>query len=178
MTSQTKDSLRWRPFLRNCRCVNWVIIADVQQYRWRCKTPWRWLEEIQYWSPATQKLLLLQNLLIPSKTPRTSLPNCCCLLPFRVNVVKHLNAGFIESKALSQLRNSYGPPLRLRHRPRFRLRVLSFYEGAVLSSFKKIIDSEPLIMEVQQLLRYFQHRTFAFGSIQWVWDNRPKCETT
>jgi hypothetical protein len=28
-------------------------------------------------------------------------------------------------------------------------------------------------MEVQQLLRYFQHRTFVFGSIQW-----HKCETT
>lgn len=60
---------------------------------------------------------------------------------------------------------SFGPPLRLRLRLRFR--VLSFYEGILLSSFK-IIDIELLIMEVQHLLRYFQHRSFAFDSIQWV----------
>jgi len=73
---------------------------------------------------------------------------------------------------------SYGPPLRPRLRLRLRFRVLSFYEGTLLSSFKKIIESELLIMEVQQLLGYFQHRTFAFGSIQWVWDKRCKWEAT
>jgi len=52
---------------------------------------------------------------------------------------------------------SYGLPLR--PRLRLRSRLLSFYEGILLSSFKKIINIELLILEVQQLLRYFQHRS-------------------
>lgn len=70
------------------------------------KMTWR----IRYWSLATQRLLLLlQNLLIPSKNPHNSLSNHCCLLPFRVNVLKHFNVCFIESRPLSQLRKKLRP---------------------------------------------------------------------
>jgi len=70
------------------------------------KMTWR----IQHWSLATQRLLLLlQNLLIPSKNPHNSLSNRCCLLPFRVNVLKHFNVCFTESKPLSQLWKKFWP---------------------------------------------------------------------
>jgi hypothetical protein len=43
----TNDSLRKRSFLSNCRQVTCIIVSNVQQHKWRCTTPCRWLEDTQ-----------------------------------------------------------------------------------------------------------------------------------
>jgi len=45
--------------------VIFIIISNVQQYRWLYPSPWRWLKEIRHWSWARQRhLLVLHYLLI------------------------------------------------------------------------------------------------------------------
>ena len=75
------DDLRTRHLLVKCRRVIWIINSSVEQYTWRCKSPWRWLEDIKHSSLTRQRLLLLQNLLTRSKYHQKSLSSFCCSLP-------------------------------------------------------------------------------------------------
>jgi len=150
----------------NCRQVICIAISSVQQYRWRCMRPWRYLEEIRHRSLATQSpVLSLQNLLISSNHPHNSLSSCCCSLRVLLIVHKYLDASFSQSKPLSQLQNRHGPLLRPR------IRFLSFFKGAVLLNFDQIVDTGLLFVEFQQLEDVFStaRRICALGLIYWVW---------
>jgi hypothetical protein len=83
----------------------------------------------------------------PHQTTILTVPchSCCCSLPVPVNVFKHLDASFSQSKPLSQLQHRYGPLLRLR------LRSLCSFMAALLPNFNKTVRRELLIMEVQQI---------------------------
>ena len=130
----------------NCRQVICIAISSVQQYRWRCMSPWRYLEEIRHRSLATQSpVLSLQNLLISSNHPHNSLSSCCCFLLVPPIVHKHPYASFNQSKSLSQLQNRHDPLLRPR------VRLLSFLKGAVLLNFDQIVDRGFMFVEFQQL---------------------------
>lgn len=95
--SQTNGNSRWEPFFENCCRVIWTIVSNVQQFRWRCTSPWRWLEEIRHWSLARQRHpLLLQHHLIASKHSYNSLSSCGCSLPFQISVLKHLDVSSIS----------------------------------------------------------------------------------
>ena len=75
------------------------------------------------------RFLLLQNPLTASKHPHNSLPSCHSMLLVQISVFKHLDEDCNESKPLSQLHNC--PDFLLR------LRLLSFFKGALLLGFKK-----------------------------------------
>ena len=76
MNWQTNDSLR-RHFMWNCTPIIWITMSNVQQYRWRCTSPLRLLEEIKHWSLARERTLLpLHNLLIASNHPHCSWSTC------------------------------------------------------------------------------------------------------
>ena len=131
---QTNENLR-RHFLLNCRRVIYIIIPNVQPYRWQGTSPWRGLKKsnTDIWR---DRLLLLQNTVIASKHPNNSSPSCCSMLLVQTNVLKHLDEDCNESKLLSLLHNCPGPLLRLR---------LSFFKGALLLGIKKIAHRELLI---------------------------------
>jgi hypothetical protein len=96
--------------------------------------------KIKHSSLARQRTILpLQNLL------KNFLSSCCYSLLVPVSVLKHFDASSNESKPLSQLRNSHGPPTALR------LRIISFFNGALLPNFKKFFECELLASLVQQL---------------------------
>ena len=126
------DNLRKKHFLLSCRRVVWIIICNILQYIWQLKNPWKWLWGNKHRSPARQRPLLYQNLPIWSMHPHNSLPRCCNSLIVPANVLRYLDASFIQSKPLSQLKNSQGPLLRLR------LRFLCFLKGASLPNFQVI----------------------------------------
>lgn len=71
--------------------------------------------------------------------------SCCCWLHIHVSGLKHLDAFFSESKPLIELWNHHGPVVRLR------LKFLSFFKGALLPNFNKMVEHEIEIVEVQQL---------------------------
>lgn len=74
--SGTNKNFRRKKFLMNCRRVIWIIIFNVQQYKWL---------EIEHWTLAGPRPLLLQNLFVASKCPHTSLFSCCLMfVPFIV----------------------------------------------------------------------------------------------
>ena len=79
--------------------MDWTIVSNVQQFRWRCTSPWRWLEEIRHWSLARQRHLLLQHHLIASKHSYNSLSSCGCSLLFQISVLKHLDVSSINPSA-------------------------------------------------------------------------------
>jgi hypothetical protein len=99
---QTNGS--WRShYALHCRPVKWITISTVQQYRWRCTSAWRWLEEIKYQSLSRQRPLLpLCNLLSASKHPHNSPFSCCCSLLVPVSVFRHPDDSFSQSKPLGQ----------------------------------------------------------------------------
>ena len=168
------DDLRRRHFLLNCRQVICTAISSVQQYRWRCTSPWRYLEEIRHRSLATQSpVLSLQNLLISSNHPHNSLSSCCYFLFLPLIVHKHLDISFNQSKPLSRLQNRHGPLFRSR------LRLLSFFKGAVLLTFDQTDERGLLFVEFQQVEDVFStaRRICALGFISWVWCKRCKCLT-
>jgi len=47
MKGPPNDSLKRKHFVLNCWAVIWNFISSVQHYRWRCTTPWKWLEEMK-----------------------------------------------------------------------------------------------------------------------------------
>jgi hypothetical protein len=146
----TNDNLSRRRFLLNRRPVSWIIAFSVQHYRWRCTSPWGWLEEIKRWSLARQTHpLIVQNLLTASKHPHSSLSSCCSSLPVPITVLKHLDASFSQSNPLSQLRHHQGALLRLR------LNSLSFLKGALPPNFNKMVRREIMNVVVQQPLNTF-----------------------
>jgi hypothetical protein len=49
MRWQTNDNLRRMHFRLNCRQVIWIIVSNIQQYKWRWASTWRWLEVIKHW---------------------------------------------------------------------------------------------------------------------------------
>jgi len=51
-----------------------------------------------------------------SKHPHNSLSFCWCSLPIWINVLKHLDASFSDSKTVGQIWKPRGPLVRLRHR--------------------------------------------------------------
>jgi len=77
------DNLRTRLLLLKCWRVIWIINSSAEQYTWRCKSPWRWLEDIKHWSLTRERFLLFQNLLTRSKYRHMSLSSFCCSLPVR-----------------------------------------------------------------------------------------------
>ena len=127
------DNLRTRHLLLKCRRVIWIINSSVEQYTWRCKSPWRWLKDIKHWSLTRQRLLLFQNLLTRSKYHHKSLSSFCCSLPV-------WNQSLLT---FSPLANCHGPVLILR------LRFLSFFNGALLPNWRKMFEFEVLILVVQ-----------------------------
>ena len=158
----------------NCRQVICIAISSVQQYKWRCRSPWRYLEEIRHRSLATQSpVLSLQSLLISSNHPHKSLSSCCCSLLVLLIVHKHLDVSFSQSKPLSQLQNHHGPLLRSR------LRLLSFFKGAVLLNFDQTVGRGLLFVEFQKLEDVFStaRRICALCLIYWVWCKRRNCLT-
>jgi len=104
-------------FVSNCRSVIWIFISSVQHYRWRCTSPWKWLEELkQIKSGETKTLLFLQNRLIPNKQPYNFLSgdvrlNHCLQPPWR---------------QLSQPQNRQDPLLRVTLRFRSFCKALCF----------------------------------------------------
>ena len=171
---QINDDLRRRHFLLNCEQVICIAISIVQQYRWRCTSPWRYLEEIKHRSLATQSpVLSVQNLLISSTQPHNPLSSCCYshLVPLIVH--KQLDASFNQSKPFSQLQTRHGPLFRSK------LRLLSLFKGAVLLNFDQIVERGLLFVEFQQVEDVFSTawRICALDLIYWVWCKRRKCLT-
>ena len=143
---QINGNLRRRHFLLNCRQVICIAISSVQQYRWRCMSPWRYLEEIRHRSLATQSpVLSLQNLLISSNHPHNSLSSCCYSLLFPIIVLEHPDTTFSQPKPLNLLPNRHGPFVRLR------LKFLSFFKGVLFQNFNRVVELELLVMGVQRL---------------------------
>jgi hypothetical protein len=140
----------------NCRRLIWIIIIiiiNVQQYRWRCTSPWRWLEGIKHCTLARQNPLLSpSDLLIASKHPINSVSSRTCSLLARIDVLGYLHASSNESKPLLQLRN--------RRSPLLRLRFLGFFRGALLPSLNNIVESDLLIMGVSNT------KTYAFSIVR------------
>ena len=133
-----------------------TIGGNVQQYRLRCMKPWRWMKEIKHWVLARQRpLLLLQNLPTASKDPHNSVSSFCFSLLVPVNILKRPDATFYQSYPHSQLQNRHVPLLGLWFRFRFRFRFLSAFTGALLPTFNKMVESELLMMGVQQLQDIF-----------------------
>jgi len=136
--------------LLNCGQVIWIIICNVQRYRWRCTSLWRWREESKHWSLAMQRpLLLLQNLLVSRKHLRNSLSRCYWSLRASIIVLKQLVASFSQSKPISTTQNRCGAFLL------FRLRFLSFLKGALLPNFNKVCERVLLIAVIQLLEHIF-----------------------
>ena len=90
----------------------------------------------------------LQNLLTASKRPHISLCSCRCSLPFPVSPQTPW-CQLHQPKTLSQLEHHHGPLLRLR------LSFLSFFKGALLPNFNKMVERDLSIMWVQQLKDIF-----------------------
>ena len=108
---QTNESLRMRHFHLNCQHVIWVMISNIQQYRWWCMSPCRWLE-IKHWNVARQKPLIFRIVTL-NKHPHKPFCSCCCLLLVQILVLKHPDASISEpSSPLSWHWNSHGPLLR------------------------------------------------------------------
>ena len=51
---QPNDNLRRGHFHLKGRRVLWIIISNIQQYWWWCRSSWRSLQEIKYWNVARQ----------------------------------------------------------------------------------------------------------------------------
>jgi hypothetical protein len=92
-------NLRRRHFLSKCRRIIWIIVSNVQQYRRSLKMTSR--NQILL-NLARQKPLLLQNLLVATKHPHNSLSSCCFSLLARIDVLRHLDADFTGSQAVSK----------------------------------------------------------------------------
>jgi hypothetical protein len=92
-----------------------------------------------------RRLILRQNLIPESKYPHNSLSSRCCSLLLPVNVLRHPDASFSQSKSLGQLQNRHGPNLRLR------FRFLSFFKGALLQNFNRVVERDLMIVVLQQL---------------------------
>ena len=72
------------------RRVIWIIVPNVQQYRWRL------LEETKYLSLVSQSpVFLLQNALVVSKYPLNSLFSRCCIPLLPISVVKNLRPALV-----------------------------------------------------------------------------------
>jgi hypothetical protein len=71
-----------------------------------------------------------------SKHPHNSLSCCWCSLPIWINVLKHLDASFSDSKTVSQIWNPCGPLLRLRLRFLSPSKILCFWISTVWSRVK------------------------------------------
>jgi hypothetical protein len=54
-----------------------IIISSVQQYRWRCVSPWRWLEEINHCTVDKDPVL---SLIITSQQVSNPIVTCPVLL--------------------------------------------------------------------------------------------------
>jgi len=111
-----KGIFRRTHFLVKCRLVDWIIISSVRQYRWRCRSPWRWLEGIKHWIRVRQRPFLLQNVFTANKLPHNSMSSYCSLLDLNSSLNFFLCGGS-EPKPLGQHWNRYDPVIRLR--PRF-----------------------------------------------------------
>jgi len=134
----TNCDLRRRHLLLNYRQVIWIIMSNVQQYKWWRTSTWRRLEAMKFWTLARKILFILQNPIVASKLPHNSLSRSCSSLLVRLCVLKHPDASFSNPKTLSQLQNTQGPLLRLRFRF-LRLRGLCFrvstrWSGVSMSS--------------------------------------------
>jgi len=118
MVWQTNDGLTRKHFLLSCRWVEWMLICNVQRYRWRCTIPWRCLEEIKQRSLARQwPLLFIQDLFIARNLLYNSLPSCCYALLLLNSVSKHPDACYYESKPLVKTVTAMVPRLSASSRP-------------------------------------------------------------
>ena len=123
-------------FLFNCSCVVWIVIASVQQCRWRCTSTWNWVEEM------SQRSLADKNLFFCCRMPsyRASILVSLCLVATRCSFVS-VSSNIIDSKPLGQHRNRHGLP---RLKPAF-LNFLSALCFRISTSFSI------LMMVVEQL---------------------------
>lgn len=94
-------------------------------------SPWRRLDEINYWTQAQKRPLLLQNLLVASKIPHNSSSSPCCSLFVPTTVLKHLN-----TKTPSRLQSPHDLL------PRLRFRFLGFFKGELLPNLDMIVKHE------------------------------------
>jgi len=134
----TNGDLRRRHLLLNYRQVIWIIMSNVQQYKWWRTSTWRRLVAIKYWTLAWKIPFILQNPIVASTIPHNSLSRSCSSLLLRICVLRYPDASFSNPTALSQLQNAQSPLLRLRLRF-LRLRGLCFrvsirWSGVSMSS--------------------------------------------
>ena len=97
----------------------------------------------------------LYSVLVVSKYPHNSWPNCCSLF-FRINVFKNLDASFSKPKPRSQFRNHHGPLLRLG------LKFLSFvsiFNGSLLPNWGRL-SSVSCWSWKWGTRRHLEHRTY------------------
>ena len=166
----TNGNLRRRHLLLKFRKVIWVIISNVQLTQVMINESLTKTWKIKYWTLARKRPLLLQNLLIASKSPHNSLSRSCCSLLVGINILKHPDVSFSDPTPLSQIQNCHGPLLTLR------FWFLSFFKGALLPNFNKIVEREFLTMGVQQLKDTFSTvRTNLrswLNTVYWIWRRR------
>jgi len=97
---QTSDNFWKRHFLLNCKKVTRIVIANVQQYRWRYISLWSWLEGIKHWRLDGETKIYFCPSKSPhsKKSPHNSLSSFYSSKIFWIDVVKHLDASLNESK--------------------------------------------------------------------------------
>jgi hypothetical protein len=104
------DALRRRYFRLNCRQVIWMIVSNIQQYKWRCTSTWRQLDEIKHWCAGGGSTFSSES---HRKHSQTFWASCYCSLFVRNILLERFDASFIESKPLIKLWNLRGSLLRL-----------------------------------------------------------------
>jgi hypothetical protein len=139
----------------------------------------KWLEEIKHWNFARQRpvlwcnrwskgpsntpayFILLQNV-IARKQRHNPLSSCCSSL---INVLKHLDASFSESKPLNQLWNHHSPLIRLRLQ-------FSFFKGTLLLNFNNMVNIGCWSWEFSNLKASSALcvQICTHSLIYWVWD--------
>jgi len=148
-------------------------VTNVQQQRWRCNSPWVWLEEIKLWSKKSSSLSEFPH---SKQASSQLLTSCCCSVLVSINYIKHLNSGVSETKQLGQLQNCLGPPLG---------------SGSGLSDSSKTLcfristrwsRAELLILSVQQLEEIFSNfpdmNLRAWINVLSLGRKRLKCENS
>ena len=159
--------------------VWYLIISNVQQYRWRYKSLWIWIENIKHWCLARRRPLpLLQNLLVSNKDPHKSPSRCWSSLLVPVSVPKTLRCQLPSPQAPHSTSKPSRSFLRLS------LKFFSNFDDALLPKFDNLFERRRLITWLQHLefifsvarviLRAWSNILCVWGQKTWVGCNiRP-----